>query len=170
VLIGLNSAAYAAEPHDKTVSQLPNNLTGDWCAVDEGAGLGSGFYKRCKENRDLHIERKSFSTDTYCEITIINMAPDHTYFFASDCKAEGSNKTVSVEMSSIRLVGDVLGWTNLPNLCGGNSDDFPGRMDCIGKMDTLGRELKKLGYCYGKIGQAHADLDWHTCTSNSLRD
>jgi hypothetical protein len=78
---------------------------------DERADPGSsGNYKRCREYRDIEIRKHSYITDTLCEIKGITMAPDKTFLIVADCKAEGSNRTVSREWASVHLAGDVLRW------------------------------------------------------------
>jgi hypothetical protein len=35
--------------------------------------------------------------------------------------------------------------------------------------ERLGKELNRLGWCYGKRGQIGADMAWHRCTRRSYR-
>lgn len=97
------------EEHDVKLKELPSYLVGKWCLVGTD-------YQRCESNWALDIRASSYVTDTLCQITDITMAPDKTYFVEADCKAEGSDRTVSQSKVSAHLAGSVLHWNEKENL------------------------------------------------------
>ena len=49
--------------------------------------------------------------------------------------------------------------------------DDKGNLDQLCAIrEKLGKVINKLGYCYGKRGQAAAQMQWHRCTSTSMRE
>ena len=65
-----------------------------------------------------------------------------------------------------RLLEDVQ---SLNSRCrGGSGDDMETWMAC-GARDYVSYLLSERGYCYGKEDQAGFEMEWHACTSNSLR-
>jgi hypothetical protein len=65
-----------------------------------------------------------------------------------------------------RLLEDVV---TLNTRCrGGSGDDMETWMAC-GARDYVSYLLSERGYCYGKEDQAGFEMEWHACTSNSVR-
>ena len=54
------------------------------------------------------------------------------------------------------------------NCRGGSGDDTETWQAC-GARDYVGFLLAQRGYCYGKEGQIGADMEWHQCTSGSIK-
>jgi hypothetical protein len=57
---------------------------------------------------------------------------------------------------------------DLNTACRGGMPDDKGNLDQLCAIrEKLGKVINKLGYCYGKRGQAAAQMQWHRCTSGS---
>ena len=57
----------------------------------------------------------------------------------------------------------------LDNLCRGSTGDTPNLDKICATRDQAWNVLNKLGYCFGKKGQAGYLKSWHKCTSESER-
>lgn len=51
---------------------------------------------------------------------------------------------------------------------GGSGDDMETWQAC-GARDYVGYLLSQRGYCFGKDGQAEFEMEWHACSTGSLR-
>jgi hypothetical protein len=54
------------------------------------------------------------------------------------------------------------------NCRGGSGDDTQTWQAC-GARDYVGFMLAQRGYCYGKEGQIGTEMEWHQCTSGSIK-
>ena len=52
---------------------------------------------------------------------------------------------------------------------GGSSEEFT-TVEACKQRDKLVKALHGAAYCYGKKGQSSANMQWHKCGANSLRD
>jgi hypothetical protein len=60
---------------------------------------------------------------------------------------------------------------DLDNACRGGTPDDNGNLDRLCTIrDRLSKAINRLGYCYGKRGQYGYQMQWHKCTSVSLRN
>jgi hypothetical protein len=59
-------------------------------------------------------------------------------------------------------------WYVLDEHCRGDSED-KAIVACDKARPSLTLALNKLGYCYGKLDQSHAEMEWHKCTRDSIR-
>jgi hypothetical protein len=60
---------------------------------------------------------------------------------------------------------------DLNTACRGGMPDDKGNLDQLCAIrEKLGKVINNLGYCYGKRGQAAAQMQWHRCTSTSMRE
>jgi hypothetical protein len=57
----------------------------------------------------------------------------------------------------------------LNSMCRGWSGDDPHTQQVCEVRDRLGGTLQKAGYCFGRRGQAGAQMSWHRCGPDSLR-
>jgi hypothetical protein len=58
---------------------------------------------------------------------------------------------------------------DLNTACRRGMPDDKGNLDQLCAIrEKLGKVINKLGYCYGKRGQAAAQMQWHRCTSRAL--
>ena len=53
--------------------------------------------------------------------------------------------------------------------CRGGSGDAPGTQQACGRRDALGQVLGEIGWCYGREGEAGAQMSWHLCGKGSRR-
>lgn len=60
-------------------------------------------------------------------------------------------------------------WRDLNGVCRGGSGDSPTTMAACRRRDDVGRRLGRLGWCYGRRGEAGYRMDWHRCQANSVR-
>lgn len=57
----------------------------------------------------------------------------------------------------------------LNGMCRGWSGDDPHTQEVCEVRDRVGAVLKQTGHCYGRRGQAGAQMSWHRCGADSLR-
>ena len=60
-------------------------------------------------------------------------------------------------------------WLDLNSMCRGWSGDSRHTDEVCVVREKVDRVLGALGYCYGQRGQSDAQMQWHKCTSQSLR-
>jgi len=54
-------------------------------------------------------------------------------------------------------------------LCRGGSGDRPETEIACQVRDDLVRRLRDVGWCYGEVGQAGYQMQWHRCNRRSLQ-
>jgi hypothetical protein len=59
---------------------------------------------------------------------------------------------------------------DLDVMCRGGSPEEFTTVEACKRRDKLVNALYGKGYCYGKKGQPGADMQWHKCGPNSLRE
>jgi hypothetical protein len=57
----------------------------------------------------------------------------------------------------------------LNDKCRGGSGDNPATFKACEERDNLIPIIKSKGWCYGKKGQAGYQMEWHQCTSQSIK-
>jgi hypothetical protein len=60
-------------------------------------------------------------------------------------------------------------WSDLNSFCRGWSGDDKHTDEVCETRNKMDAALKKLGYCYGKRGQAGYQMSWYKCASSSNR-
>lgn len=60
-------------------------------------------------------------------------------------------------------------YNNLNGKCRGGSGDDPNTIKACDERDLVVAKLKESGWCFGKEGQAEYEMEWHQCSSNSLK-
>jgi hypothetical protein len=61
-------------------------------------------------------------------------------------------------------------WTHEYENCRGSYPNDPRRDAACAAMETYHAKLRAIGWCYGKSGQIRAEMTWHKCGPDSLRD
>jgi hypothetical protein len=59
---------------------------------------------------------------------------------------------------------------DLDVMCRGGSPEEFTTVEACKQRDKLVKALYDKGYCHGKKGQTSADMQWHKCGPNSLRE
>lgn len=60
-------------------------------------------------------------------------------------------------------------WREQNTLCRGLPGDDPRSVAACEKRQGIGRDLGRLGWCYGKRDQLAYQMQWHRCEAASLR-
>jgi hypothetical protein len=71
---------------------------------------------------------------------------------------------LGVSLASADTAHDLIAiWYDLNEMCRGWSGDDPHTNEVCAVREKAGLTLNKLGWCYGKKGQAGAEMSWHRC-------
>jgi hypothetical protein len=60
-------------------------------------------------------------------------------------------------------------WDQENGNCRGNSGDDPETWKACGRRDAIGAKLDKIGWCFGRKGEAGYQHQWHLCSQDSDR-
>jgi len=61
-------------------------------------------------------------------------------------------------------------WQDQNSLCRGLPGDDPRSQAACARRQQIQGELQRTGWCYGRQGQIGAQMQWHRCGRDSLRN
>jgi hypothetical protein len=177
---------------------LPQIMLGKWCPYEEpGIEKTTDSYtvyrRDCSKEPAAAMDVKPHELlweDSFCRPVRIQRLFQNNYFVHSQCDhGTMEDKWLRVEKSVDEKVDEltivylsaskdwftnylIANWYVLDEQCRGTpSMDVDGKeyKACDKARHSLTLALNRLGYCYGKGYQSHAEMEWHKCTRDSLR-
>ncbi len=74
------------------------------------------------------------------------------------------------KLSKFRVKALIEKWHSQNERCRGGSGDDPETEKACERRKSVHKALAKKAMCYGKIGQAASEFQWHKCGKRSLRE